>query len=62
MRALVSLLKVRKMALATITSKGQTTIPKSIREHLRLKAGDRIEFIIDKEGRVELYPKRDRYR
>lgn len=29
---------------ATITSKGQVTIPVEIRERLGLKAGDRIEF------------------
>jgi len=29
-----------------ITSKGQTTIPQEIREYLKLKTGDRIEFVI----------------
>jgi AbrB family looped-hinge helix DNA binding protein len=29
---------------ATITSKGQITIPLSIRQHLGLKAGDKLEF------------------
>jgi len=44
------------VSLATITSKGQTTIPKEIREHLKLHPGDRIDFIIEKEGRVVLEP------
>jgi antitoxin PrlF len=44
------------MARATITSKGQTTIPKSIRQHLRLKTGDRVEFVIEANGRVALLP------
>jgi len=44
------------MATATVTSKGQTTIPKRIREHLRLGSGDRVEFVIDREGRVVLTP------
>jgi antitoxin PrlF len=44
------------MATSTITSKGQTTIPKSIRSHLKLKAGDRLEFAIEPNGRVVLIP------
>lgn len=40
------------MPSATVTSKGQVTIPKPIREFLRLKAGARIDFVIDPEGRV----------
>lgn len=35
---------------ATMTSKGQVTVPNSIRENLRLKAGDRIEFLLDDDG------------
>jgi AbrB family looped-hinge helix DNA binding protein len=30
----------------TLSSKGQITIPKSIRERLRLKPGDRINFVV----------------
>lgn len=44
------------MSTATLTAKGQTTVPKEIREHLRLQAGDRIEFVIEKDGRVVLVP------
>jgi antitoxin PrlF len=44
------------MATSTITSKGQTTIPKSIRSHLKPKAGDRLEFAIEPNGRVVLIP------
>ena len=37
------------MASATVTSKGQITIPIRVREALGLDAGDRVEFIeIDK--------------
>ena len=33
------------MTTATLTSKGQVTIPADVRQHLGLEAGDRIEFI-----------------
>lgn len=44
------------MSTATITSKGQTTIPKEIREFLNLHSGDRIDFIIEADGRVYMQP------
>lgn len=31
----------------TLTSKGQTTIPKQIRDLLHLQPGDRIDFVVD---------------
>jgi AbrB family looped-hinge helix DNA binding protein len=37
---------------------GQTTIPKSIRDHLRLKAGDRLDFLIGDDERVMFAPGR----
>ena len=43
------------MSIATLTSKGQTTIPKDVREHLGLRAGDRMEFILQ-DGCVVLRP------
>ena len=42
------------MSSATLTSKGQTTIPKKVRDHLRLKPGDRLRFGIQEDGRVVL--------
>lgn len=42
------------MPTSTVTSKGQTTIPKEIRDHLHLKPGDRVEFVTDEDGRVVL--------
>ncbi len=42
------------MAAATLTSKGQTTIPADIRSYLGLQVGDKLEFIIEKDGRVIL--------
>ena len=43
---------------SAITVKGQATIPKAIREHLGLKAGDRVKFFVHPDGTVVLLPKR----
>jgi AbrB family looped-hinge helix DNA binding protein len=42
---------------SAITTKGQATIPKAIREHLGLKPGDRVKFFIHPDGTVVLLPK-----
>ena len=39
-------------AEATLTSKGQTTIPKSIRDSLRIRPGDRMTFTLLPDGAV----------
>lgn len=44
------------MASATITSKGQITIPKDIRSQLGLESGDRIAFSVDDDGFVRFVP------
>lgn len=44
------------MPTSALTAKGQTTIPKKVRDYLRLKTGDRIEFVLEGEGRVLLRP------
>lgn len=44
------------MAVSTLTAKGQTTIPKKIRNHLKLRPGDRIDFIVQENGKVLLEP------
>lgn len=44
------------MPVSTITSKGQITIPKEIREHLHVQAGDKINFILDESGKVVFEP------
>ena len=41
------------MPTSTLTSRGQTTIPKPIREALGLQPGDRVEFLME-EGQVVL--------
>lgn len=43
---------------ATMTSKGQLTIPKAVRTALHLNAGDRIELFIRNDGHVEMVPKK----
>ena len=37
---------------ATVTSKGQVTLPKSVREKLQFKAGDRVWFRVHKDRAV----------
>ena len=44
------------MPSATVTSKGQITLPKAIRDRLRLGAGDRVDFIVTDDGTVVLRP------
>lgn len=44
------------MSTSTMTSKGQTTIPKDIRKRLNLHPGDRLDFIIEEDGRVVVLP------
>lgn len=44
------------MAAATITAKGQTTIPKSVRDQLHLEPGDRVEFIVRDDGTALMVP------
>lgn len=40
------------MAKATMTSKGQVTIPKAVRERLGLRTGDRLEFEPTRNGGI----------
>lgn len=42
------------MSTATITSKGQVTIPASVRAKLGVDTGDRLEFIEVAPGRYEM--------
>lgn len=42
--------------LATLTSKGQLTLPKEIRERLGLTAGSRLDFSIDDKGMIIVRP------
>lgn len=44
------------MQKTTLTSKGQITIPKPIRESLHLHSGDKVEFILTQKNEVLLRP------
>ena len=45
------------MPTATVTSKGQITIPVKVRKAMGLKPGTRIDFYQNEDGRFVLYPK-----
>ena len=42
------------MPAATLTSKGQLTLPKKIRELLKLEPGDTVEFVVAEDGTVRV--------
>jgi len=42
------------MSTATMTSKGQITIPAVVRAGLGVETGDRVEFVLVEPGRYEL--------
>jgi antitoxin PrlF len=41
---------------STITTKGQTTVPKPVRDHLGLKPGDKVRYFIRPDGGVAMLP------
>ena len=41
---------------STVTAKGQTTIPKRVRDRLGLKPGDRLEFVAQDDGTALMVP------
>lgn len=42
---------------SALSVKGQATIPKAIRDHLRIGPGDRIKFFMHPDGSVVILPK-----
>ena len=45
------------MIESSVTKKGQTTLPKPVRESLGLRAGDRVRYVVS-DGEVRLLPVR----
>jgi AbrB family looped-hinge helix DNA binding protein len=45
------------MATSTVTSKGQITLPKEVRQTLRLDAGDKVDFV-EIDGGYKIVPLR----
>ena len=43
---------------ATVTSKGQVTLPKSLRESLSIRAGDKLEFTLEAANQISVRKKR----
>lgn len=43
-----------KEILMTVTSKGQVTIPAEVRRHLKVRKGQKIALVIEKDGEVKL--------
>ena len=44
------------MSQATMTTKGQITIPAEVRKALNLNAGDKVVFITRESGEVVIFP------
>lgn len=45
------------MSTATLTSKGQVTIPKDVREQAHLKSGVQLDFVVMPDGRIIIIPR-----
>ena len=46
------------MPTATLTNKGQITVPQAVRESLGLEAGDKVDFVADPVGGYRVVPRR----
>ncbi len=46
------------MSTATLTSKGQITLPQAVRQALGVEAGDKLDFVADAEGGFRVVPLR----
>lgn len=46
------------MPKAKVTSKGQITIPKEIRDKMNLNPGDTLNFKVSEEGEIKIFPQK----
>ncbi|MCI5180670.1 MAG: AbrB/MazE/SpoVT family DNA-binding domain-containing protein [Candidatus Electrothrix sp. AW3_4] len=53
---MLSKIDLSRFFLATLTTKGQVTIPKKIRKLLRLHTGDKIEIIVTEKREAVIRP------
>ena len=44
------------MLSTIVTDAGQITLPEEIRQYLKLVSGSRVEFVIDEDGQVKIFP------
>ena len=50
--------KVKERYLGKVTSKGQTTVPKAVRDFLGLEEGTQVEWTLDDKGTATLKPRK----
>lgn len=50
--------KVSGRYLGKVTSKGQTTVPKQVRDFLGLEEGTQVEWTLDKNGTATVKPRK----
>ncbi len=50
--------KVREKYLGKVTSKGQTTVPKEVRDFLGLAEGTQVEWTLDENGTATVKPRK----
>jgi antitoxin PrlF len=50
--------KVRERYLGKVTSKGQTTVPKEVRDFLGLEEGTQVEWTLDEKGTATVKPRK----
>lgn len=49
---------ISKKMESTLTSKGRITLPKALRDELKLKPGDKIDFVRNSDGAYMFRPRR----